>query len=142
MACCHQLSRLFTCSNPVSISLSEANISSTEKRVLQWAGDTIEFSQGGTPLVDGRLKLCNEKKIQQRELIIQTDPSTKEWGYCKGILTKGPEMVRGREAFSHKCSRTIGIKNCNPNFHKDFVILGRSCLSRQQSCSGISLEDG
>ena len=51
-------------------------------------------------------------------------------------------MVKGREAFSHKCSRITGIKICNPNFHKEFVTLDHSCLSRQQNCSDISLEDG
>ena len=47
-------------------------------------------------------------------------------------------MVKGGEAFSHKCSRTTSIKICNPNFHKEFVTLDHSFLS----CSGISLEDG
>ena len=51
-------------------------------------------------------------------------------------------MVKGGEAFSHKCSRITGIKICNPNFHKKFVTLDHSCSSAQQSCSGISLEDG
>ena len=38
------------------------------------------------------LKLCNGRKIQQREphIIIQRDASTKDWGaYCKGVLTAG-----------------------------------------------------
>ena len=68
----------FTSSNPVSISSTGATISSTEKRVLQWSCDTGEFSQGGTAgwkTGMGNLKLCNERKIQQREphMIIQTD---------------------------------------------------------------------
>ena len=48
-------------------------------------------------------------------------------------------MAKGGEAFSHKCSRIAGIKNCNPNFHKEFVTLDHSCSSGQQSRSGISL---
>ena len=51
-------------------------------------------------------------------------------------------MVIGGEAFSHKCSRTTGIKIYNPNFHKEFTTLHHSCSNRQQSCSDISLEDG
>ena len=48
-------------------------------------------------------------------------------------------MVKGGEAFSHKYSRINGIKI---SFHREFVTLGHSCSSGQQSCSGISLEDG
>ena len=51
-------------------------------------------------------------------------------------------MVKGGEAFSHKCSRTTGIKIYNPNFHKEFATLDHSCSNRQQSCSDISIEDG
>ena len=88
------------------------------------------------------LKLCNGRKIQEREphMIIQTDASTKGWGaYCKRVSGK---MVKGGEAFSHKCSRFTGIKFCNPNFRKEFVTLHHSCSSKQKSCSGIFLEDG
>ena len=62
-----------------------------------------------------------------------------------GHTTRGfqqGETVKGGEEFSHKCSRITGITFCNPNFHKEFVILDHSCSSRQQSWSGISLEDG
>ena len=51
-------------------------------------------------------------------------------------------MIKGGEAFSHKCSGTTSIKICYPNFHKEFVTFGHSCSSRQQSCSCISVEDG
>ena len=51
-------------------------------------------------------------------------------------------MVKGGEAFSHKCSRITDIKICNPNFHKEFVTLDHSCSSGQKSRSGISLQDG
>ena len=51
-------------------------------------------------------------------------------------------MAKGGEAFSHKCSRTTGIKIYNPNFHKEFATLDHSCSNRQQSCSDISPEDG
>ena len=51
-------------------------------------------------------------------------------------------MVREREPFSDKCSRITGTKICNPNFQKEFVTLDHSCSSGQQSCSGISPEDG
>ena len=37
------------------------------------------------------------------------------------------EMVKGGEAFSHKCFRITGIKICNPNFHKEFIRLDHSC---------------
>ena len=32
-------------------------------------------------------------------------------------------MVKGGEAFSHKCSAITSIKISNPNFHKEFVHL-------------------
>ena len=37
------------------------------------------------------------------------------------------EMVKGREAFLHKCFKITGIKICKPNFHKEFVRLDHSC---------------
>ena len=46
----------FTSSNLVTIFLTGANIRSTEKWVLQRSCETGEFSQGGTPLVDGKLE--------------------------------------------------------------------------------------
>ena len=89
------------------------------------------------------LKLCNWRKIQQLEshMIIYTDASTKGWGHTTREFRQG-EMFRGGETFSYKCSRITGIKICNPNFPKEFVTIDHSCLSRQQSYSGISLEDG
>ena len=54
---------------------------------------------------------------------------------------QGCEMVKGGEAFSHKCSRITGIKICNTNFHKEFVTLDHSCSGGEQSRSGISLHD-
>ena len=50
-------------------------------------------------------------------------------------------MVKGGEGYSHKYSRITGIKIYTANFHKEFATLDESCLSGQQSCSGISLED-
>ena len=50
-------------------------------------------------------------------------------------------MVKGGEGYSHKYSRITGIKIYNANFHKEFATLDESCLSGQQSWSGISLED-
>ena len=52
----------FTSSNLVSRSSAGTNISSTERRVLQWTCDTEKFSQGRTPLVDGKLETlqCDE----------------------------------------------------------------------------------
>ena len=35
-------------------------------------------------------------------------------------------MVKGGEAFSHKCSTITSIKISNPNFHKEFVTLDHS----------------
>ena len=51
------------------------------------------------------------KKIQQQEpyMIIQTDASTNGWGHSAREFRHG-EMVKGGEAFSHKCSRTTDIK--------------------------------
>ena len=85
------------------------------------------------------LKLCNGRKFQQQEphMIIQQ----KAGGIQQGSFDRG-EMIKGGEAFLHKCSKTSGIKICNANFHKEFVTLGHSCSSRQESCSGISLKDG
>ena len=51
-------------------------------------------------------------------------------------------IVKGGEAFSHKCSKITGIKICKSNFYKGFVTFDHSRSSGQQSCSGISLEDG
>ena len=56
---------------------------------------------------------------------------------CKGVSTRG-EMVK-------KNPRITDIKICNPKYYKEFVRLDHSrssCLSAQQSCSGISLRDG
>ena len=66
-------------------------------------------------------------------------PQQKAGGILQGSFNKG-DMVKGGEAFSHKCSRITGIKICNPNFHKEFVTLDHSCSSRQQRCSGILLK--
>ena len=57
------------------------------------------------------VKLCNERRIQQREphMIIQTDASTKG---CGGHTTREfpqGEMVKRGETFSHKCSIITGI---------------------------------
>ena len=46
----------FTSTIPVSISSTGVNIIFTEKGVLQWSRDTGEFSQGGTPLKNGKLE--------------------------------------------------------------------------------------
>ena len=89
------------------------------------------------------LKLCNGRKIQQREPI-PCDHSGRCHNKMLGGILQGSfdreEMVKG-EAFSHKCSRITGIKICSPNFHKEFVTPDHSRSSRQ-SWSGISFEDG
>ena len=46
----------FTRTNTVSTSSTGTNISSIGKGVLQWSCGTGEFSQGGTPFVDGKLE--------------------------------------------------------------------------------------
>ena len=73
----------FTSSNPVSISSTGANISSTEKRVLQWSCDTGEFNQGGTPLVDGKLETLQweENSATRTPYDHSEDASTKGWEY-------------------------------------------------------------
>ena len=42
-------------------------------------------------------------------MIIQTDASTNGWLHSAREFRQG-EMVKGGEAFSHKCSRTTDIK--------------------------------
>ena len=126
---------IFTSTIPFSISSTGANIRSC---------DTEKFSHGGTPLVDENLETLQwEENSATRTLYNHSDRwLTKTWvTYCKGVF-KGEEMVKGGEAFWYKCSRIIGIEICNPNFHKEFVTLDDSYRSGQQSCSGISLEDG
>ena len=46
----------FTSTCLISISLTGANISFTEKGVLQWSCNTGEFIQGGTFLVDEKFE--------------------------------------------------------------------------------------
>ena len=84
------------------------------------------------------LKPCNGKKIQQREphVIIQTNETKKSWGHT------AKEFIQGGNGFLYKFSRVTGIKICNPSFHEEFAPLDHSCSSGQQSCSGISVEDG
>ena len=125
----------FTSTIPVSISSTGANIRSC---------DTGTFSHGGTSLVDEDLETLQwEENSATRTPYNHSERClTKAWvTYCKGVL-KGEEMVKGGETFSYKRSRIIGIEICNPNFHKEFVPLDDSYPSGQQSCSGISLEDG
>ena len=68
----------FTNTCLISISLTGANISFTEKGVLQWSCNTGELFWWMK-----NLKLCNGKKIQQREphMLIQTGASTKGLGH-------------------------------------------------------------
>ena len=82
-------------------------------------------------------KFSNEKPIWSFRQI----PQQKVGGHTAREFRRG-ERGKGGEAFSHKCFRITGIKICNPNIHKAFVTLYHSCSSRQQNCSGISLEDG
>ena len=134
----------FTSTNPISISSSGANISSKALNIRFYSGHVTLGNLAREELLwwIENLKLCNGRKIQQREshMIIQTDASTKGWGHIAKEFLQGG-MVK-EEAFSHKCSRITGIKIYNPNFHKELVTLDYSCLSGQQSCPGISLEDG
>ena len=80
----------FACTNSVSIGSTGANISSTEKGVLQWYVTLGNLAREELRRWMENLKLCNGRKIQQREphMIIQTDASTKGWrAYCKGVST-------------------------------------------------------
>ena len=82
----------FTSLNPVSISSTGANISSIEKRVLQWSCDTGEFSTGGTPLVHGKLETLQwEENSATRTSYDHSDRClNKRLGtYCKGVSTGG-----------------------------------------------------
>ena len=57
--------------------------------------------------------------------------------YCKEVSTGGNGQRR-----SNIYINVLGNKICNLNIHKAFVTFDQSRSSRQQSCSGISLEDG
>ena len=82
----------FNSSNPVSISLKGANISSKEKRVLQRSCDIGGFSQRET-----------FSKIQQREphMIIQTDALTKCWGHTAREFRQGGNGQRRISIFTY-----------------------------------------
>ena len=88
------------------------------------------------------LKLCNGRKIQQQkpQMIIQTDASTKGWRHTARSFDS-LQIVKLGEAFSHKCSIITVIEVANHNFHKEIVIFDHLCPNRQQSFSGISLEN-
>ena len=82
----------FISSNPVSTSSRGANISFTEKRVLQWSCDTGEFSQRGTPLVDGKLETLQwEENSATRTPYDHSDRClNKRLGaYCNGVSIGG-----------------------------------------------------
>ena len=115
----------FTSSSPVSISSTGANISSTEKRFLQWSCDTGEFSKRGTPLVDGKLKT-----LQWEENSATRTP----YDHSDRCLSKRLGHINALEL--------LALKFAILTFHKEFVTLDHSCSNRQQTCSGISFEDG
>ena len=113
-----------------------ANITFTEKWVLRWSCDAEEFSQGGIPLVDGKLETLQwEENSATRTLYDHSGRClNKRLGaYCKRI-SRGREMVIGGEAFSHKCSRITSIKICSFKFHKEFVTLDHSFDCMFLSC--------
>ena len=53
------------------------------------------------------------------------------------------EMVKGEEEHFHiNVLELLVLKFAAHTFHKEVVTLDHSCSSGQQSCSGVSLEDG
>ena len=126
----------FTCTNTVSISSTVKNISSTEKRVLQWSCDRKELLWWME-----NLKFFDGKKIQQREppMIIQADVSTKGWGIQQGSFDRGAWSKKEKhfhiKMFKELSAELIiDIKIFNPNFQEEFVRPDHSCSSGQQSC--------
>ena len=79
------------------------------------------------------LKLFNWKKINPAWSFRQR-PQQKAGGILQRSFDKG-EMVKGGEAFSHKCSGITRSKIFNPNFHKEFAFFGYSYSKEQESCS-------
>ena len=127
----------FTSTNAVS---TGANISSTQKG--SYSGHVVLVNLAREELLwwMENLELCHGRKPETGTPYDHSDRClNKRLG--RGIFGR-VKMVKGGEAFSHKCSRIAGIKICNPNFHKEFVTLEHSCSSGQQSCSAIFLEDG
>ena len=79
------------------------------------------------------LKLFNWKKINPAWSFRQR-PQQKAGGILQRSFDKG-EMVKGGEAFSHKCSGITRSKIFNPNFRKEFAFFGYSYSKEQESCS-------
>ena len=92
MAWCHQLPWPFYQLESSFDIFNRRNISSTEKRVLQWSCDTGEFSQGGTPLVNGKLESLQwDKNSATRTPYDHSDRCLDKRleAYCKGVSTEG-----------------------------------------------------
>ena len=129
----------FTSTNAVS---TGANISSTQKGSYSGHVALVNLAREELHWWMENLELCHGRKPETGTPYDHSDMSQqKAWGILQGIFGR-VEMVKGGEAFSHKCSRIAGIKICNPNFHKEFVTLEHSCSSREQTCSAIFFEDG
>ena len=92
----------FTRSNPVSISSTGANISSSEKR--SYSGHVRLGNLAREELLwwMENLKLCNGRKIRRREprMIIQTDASTKGWGHTAREFRQGGNGQRRKSIFT------------------------------------------
>ena len=92
----HDVTAVTNC--PVLIHSRGKNICSTGKGVIQWSCDTGKFSQGRTPLEDGKIESLQWEKnsatrIPYDHLNSCLDKKLK--AYCKGILTG--ELVKGGE---------------------------------------------
>ena len=72
----------FASTNPVVVSSAGANISSTEKKVLQWSCNTGEFSQELRKLETFQWE---QTSAARPHMIIQTDASTKGWRHTAGF---------------------------------------------------------
>ena len=100
----------FTSSNPVLISSRGANISSTEKRVLQWSYDTGKFSQRGTPLVNGKLKTLKwEENSAMRTPYDHSDRSLRLGGILQ-VIFDGGKWAKEEKHFHINVLELLGSK--------------------------------
>ena len=87
----------FTSTNPVSISSTKTNISSSEKGVLQWLCDAEELAREKHLWWMENLKPCNGKKdLAKGTPYDHSDRclNKKREAYCKGSFNSGNDQRR------------------------------------------------
>ena len=109
--------------------------------MCQWG-----ISQGGTPLVDGKLETLQwEENSATRTPYHHSDRYLikRQSAYCKGFST-GRKWSKEEKHFHINVLELLALKFAilSNVLHKEFVTLDHSCSSGQQSCSDVSLEDG